>query len=106
MAKLGRIVAREEPRRAGKVAAQLNEALEDVERLRAELFALDAADPALAEVTAAVKRAAGEEHAPRWWTTPASGLQGAAPRDIAVGSQEGAERMRKLALQIANGTSA
>ncbi|MGG5890475.1 hypothetical protein ACLF3G_25490 [Falsiroseomonas sp. HC035] len=94
------------PRRAEEVLAQLKAAMDEVQRLSVELFALDAANPALAEVTATVKSVFGEDGGARWWLYPKSGLGGKNPREFAIGSPEGPDIVSSYAMQIVVGTCA
>jgi uncharacterized protein (DUF2384 family) len=68
-------------------------------RLEIELLQADRDDPMLRPVLEILERVVAEGAA-RWWTTPAYGLNGQFPRDVALTGRFGRERVAVLLLQI------
>jgi uncharacterized protein (DUF2384 family) len=72
------------------------------ERTIVGLFEADADDVHLASLVATIRRV-WKHKGPRWWTRPTMPLGGRSPRDIAVESSEGRERVETLIIQIEHG---
>jgi uncharacterized protein (DUF2384 family) len=90
---------------SARSAARLARARAVVRRLEQVLLEADDGNTRLSPAVREVRRVLGGG-APRWWSQPAFGLEGRVPREVAVGSAEGCDRVISLLGQIETGTLA